>query len=171
MDAGFQCAILYTTMFGVRRIRVINISIPATQLIVNVYKLAEIDTIVLLLAKMGLHQVSSTMMSKIRFDISKRITAILRNYRKKCASSANAGQLILPESLKLLPVLACALLKTTAMKGGSSTTIDEKVYAMRVLRGVGVASSIPLIYPRMTALHDLPANVSFFFFFFLFFEY
>ncbi len=36
---------------------------------------------------------------------------ILHVYRKKCASATSSGQLILPESLKLLPLYTLSLLK------------------------------------------------------------
>ena len=38
---------------------------------------------------------------------------ILHVYRKKCASATSSGQLILPESLKLLPLYTLSLLKVT----------------------------------------------------------
>jgi len=42
---------------------------------------------------------------------------MLACYRKNCAQSTTAGQLILPETLKLLPIYATALIKCDALTG------------------------------------------------------
>ena len=52
-EAFFQCAILYTTMFGLRRIRVINVSLPTSQIIGNYFKFADIDVVMNFMAKTG----------------------------------------------------------------------------------------------------------------------
>jgi len=158
-EAGFQCAVLYTTMFGERRIRVINLSVPTCTNLLNMFKFAEVDAMVLHMAKAALHQISSTMLIKLRQDIAKKASNILLSYRKHCTMTSNPAQLILPESLKLLPVLSSCLVKTIALRPGSNVSLDEKVYAMRLLRGAGTQASIPMIYPRMVPLHELPENV------------
>lgn len=43
---------------------------------------------------------------------------ILAAYRKHCASSASPGQLILPESFKVLPLYMLGLKKSAAMRRG-----------------------------------------------------
>ncbi len=42
---------------------------------------------------------------------------MLACYRKNCAQSTTAGQLILPETLKLLPVYVTSLIKCDALTG------------------------------------------------------
>jgi protein transport protein SEC24 len=42
---------------------------------------------------------------------------MLACYRKNCAQSTVAGQLILPETLKLLPVYVTSLIKCDALTG------------------------------------------------------
>jgi protein transport protein SEC24 len=44
------------------------------------------------------------------------VVATLGAYRKYCASNSSAVQLILPESLKLLPLYALAFLKGQGLK-------------------------------------------------------
>lgn len=46
----------------------------------------------------------------------KNAVDVLYTYRSKCASASASGQLILPESLKLLPLYALALTKTGAFR-------------------------------------------------------
>ena len=53
-DAYIQCALLYTTVTGQRRVRTHNISVPVTTLLANVFRYANMDTTVSFLAKQGL---------------------------------------------------------------------------------------------------------------------
>lgn len=53
IEASFQCALLYTTVTGQRRVRVHTLSIPVTSLLTNVFRYAEMDTTINLLGKQG----------------------------------------------------------------------------------------------------------------------
>ncbi len=48
--------------------------------------------------------------------VSSAVVATLYAYRRYCASSSSAVQLILPEALKLLPLYALSLLKGAGLK-------------------------------------------------------
>src|SRR5947209_8628228 len=52
-DAYIQCALLYTTATGERRVRTHNIAITVTTLLGNVFRHADMDTTVNFLAKQG----------------------------------------------------------------------------------------------------------------------
>ena len=51
----------------------------------------------------------------IRENLSHQCAIILSCYRKHCSNQSPPGQLILPESLKLLPMYANCLLKSDAL--------------------------------------------------------
>ena len=59
---------------------------------------------------------------KTRRDIHAKLTEecvdILTAYRTNCAASTSAGQLILPEAFKLLPVYAHGAMRSLALRGG-----------------------------------------------------
>lgn len=77
---------------------------------------------------------------------------ILAVYRRNCASASSSGQLILPESLKLLPLFCLSLTKSTALRAGSDVRIDER--AARVAQGLrlSVGACLSAIYPTLYAL-------------------
>lgn len=50
-DAHFQCAVLYTSAAGQRRVRVHNLSVPITSLLANVFRSADMDTTIAYIAK------------------------------------------------------------------------------------------------------------------------
>ncbi|KAB5556342.1 hypothetical protein DKX38_007251 [Salix brachista] len=43
-ECAFQCALLYTTVYGQRRIRVANLSLPCTNNLSNLFRLADLDS-------------------------------------------------------------------------------------------------------------------------------
>lgn len=56
----------------------------------------------------------------IRDTLTAQCAQILASYRKHCASPSSAGQLILPECMKLLPLYANCILRSDAVSGGES---------------------------------------------------
>lgn len=51
LDAHFQCAVLYTSATGERRVRVHNLAVPVTTLLANVFRFADMDTTLAYIAK------------------------------------------------------------------------------------------------------------------------
>lgn len=95
-----------------------------------------------------------------------RAAQILACYRKHCASPTSAGQLILPECLKLLPLYVSCLLKNDAFSGGSDITIDDRSYAMYFVSTMDLPTSVTFFYPRLIPIHgvdpegdDVPAAI------------
>jgi protein transport protein SEC24 len=115
-DSFFQCALLYTTSNGERRIRVHNLSIPNTSLMGSVFRFSDMDTTINLLGKELATTTTESTMKVIREKMLDKCVKILTAYRRHCASSTSPGQLILPESFKLLPLYTVSLLKTRAFR-------------------------------------------------------
>ncbi|KAG9304124.1 hypothetical protein G9A89_019686 [Geosiphon pyriformis] len=155
LEAYIQCALLYTTSSGERRVRTHNVGIPVTTLLGNVFRHADIDTTVNFLAKQAVANTVTKPLREIRDQLTDRCVKILMSYRKHCASASSPGQLILPESFKLLPLYALTMLKSKALRGGANLTSDTRVHFMRLIKSVGVAESIVLFYPRMLPVHNL----------------
>ncbi|TPX31423.1 hypothetical protein SmJEL517_g05252 [Synchytrium microbalum] len=160
-DVSLQCAVLYTTATGQRRIRMHNTTVPVASLLGNMFRYAEMDTTINFMAKMAISQSLSAPLRTVREQITDKCVKILTAYRKHCASSSsNPGQLILPESFKLYPLYALSLLKTKAFRAGPEMSTDIRVYHMRLLRGMGVSGTIPIIYPRLFPLHQLAGETT-----------
>ncbi|RHY85811.1 hypothetical protein DYB26_012674, partial [Aphanomyces astaci] len=93
---------------------------------------------------------------------------VLSNYRKHCATNSSSGQLILPESLKLLPLYTLATLKSRALRnnltgqqarGLIDVRADERVMLLHLLNSFPVEHAVSAVYPKMYALHDLTEEV------------
>ncbi|CAG8524509.1 10789_t:CDS:10 [Ambispora leptoticha] len=160
-DAFIQCALLYTTSTGERRVRTHNLSIPVTTLLGNVFRHADMDTTVNFLAKQAVSNTVTKPLREIRDQLTDKCVKILMSYRRHCASASSAGQLILPEAFKLFPLYTLTMLKSKALRGGGNLTSDIRVHFMRLIKSIGVAESIVLFYPRMFPVHNLPEKIGY----------
>ncbi|KAM3580935.1 COPII coat Sec23p-Sfb3p heterodimer component [Umbelopsis sp. WA50703] len=104
LEASFQCAMLYTTATGERRVRVINLSLPVTDNIADVFRNAQMDVTVSLFMRQAVSLAGTKSTVQLRDELTDKCVKILAAYRKHCAYSSSPGQLILPDSFKLFPL-------------------------------------------------------------------
>ncbi|GBG78109.1 hypothetical protein CBR_g26046 [Chara braunii] len=155
-EACFQCALLYTTVDGQRRIRVHTLSLACTSALANLFRWGDLYTQFAYFLKQAAEQIVSTPLATVRENIVNLSVNVLHAYRKNCATSTAAAQLILPEALKLLPLYTLALQKSVGLR--PDALVDERAYWLARVSSLSTALSIPLVYPRMFALHDLPSE-------------
>ncbi|CAN6333808.1 unnamed protein product [Urochloa humidicola] len=155
-ECGFQCALLYTTVFGQRRIRVINLSLSCTNMLSNLFRYADLETQFTYVVKQAANGIPSVPLSQVRDQVTSTCINILQSYRKYCASVSSSGQLILPEALKLLPLYTLALTKSVGLRNDGR--LDDRSYWVSVVSSISVLLAIPLVFPRMIALHDLTSR-------------
>ncbi|KAI9033292.1 Sec23/Sec24 trunk domain-containing protein [Hyaloraphidium curvatum] len=158
-ESAFQCAMLYTAATGERRIRVSTLSVPSSTVLANVFRFADMDTSINYLQKTSVAMTASYPLRTIRDELTVKCVKILAAYRKHCGSSTAPGQLILPESFKLYPLYTLALLKMKSFRGGQEIPSDVRVFNLRTLKALAVSTSVPLIYPRLFAIHEMPEDV------------
>ncbi len=78
----------------------------------------ELDTVINFTAKQSISRLMETTPKQVRDHLISSCANILACYRKNCASPSSAGQLILPECMKLLPLYTNCLVKSDALAGG-----------------------------------------------------
>ncbi|KAE9611541.1 putative von Willebrand factor, type A, Zinc finger, Sec23/Sec24-type, sec23/Sec24, trunk [Lupinus albus] len=155
-ECAFQCALLYTTMNGERRIRVITLSLPVTSMLSNLFRAADLDTQFCCFLKQAANEVPTKPLPLVREQVTTLCINALFAYRKYCATVSSSGQLILPEALKLLPLYTLALTKSTGMR--TEGKIDERSFWINYVSSLSVPLAIPLVYPRMISIHDLDSK-------------
>lgn len=97
----------------------------------------------------------------VREALSTRCARSLAAYRRHCASPSSAGQLVLPEPMKLLPLYTNCVLRSDAVAGGPDLTCDDRSCAMYRALTADVATSVVYTYPRLLPLlrlADAPAR-------------
>lgn len=78
------------------------------------------------------------------------VAQILACYRKNCANPSSAGQLILPECMKLLPLYANCIIKSDGIQGGLYVLIIELGEAFFSISTIGhiLTTKIGFIFGR-----------------------
>ncbi|ETV90824.1 hypothetical protein, variant 1 [Aphanomyces invadans] len=168
-----QVALLYTRPDGVRCVRVHNLALPVANLVTNVFRHADLDATCALWQRMAVKVIrDKSIMSGNGQAVKEKLVddcvQVLSNYRKHCATNSSSGQLILPESLKLLPLYTLASLKSRALRnnltgqqarGVIDVRADERVMLLHHLNSFPVEHAVSAVYPKMYALHDLTEEI------------
>lgn len=164
-DVCVQCAILFTDCAGRRRIRVHTVFAKKTTVLNEVFCNADVDATAAFLAKRVASAVliGGTSFSKAWDAVMEKISQMFYVYRKHCTTSSISGQLILPESYKVLPVMMLGLVKSAALRRSSSSvqsgdavTIDERAAALSFLISATVADVAVMCYPRLWEIQSMP---------------
>ena len=109
--ASIQCAVLYTTADGRRRVRVVNLALQVTELANNVFRFADMDVVVahlvrqckfifasldrrseLTLVFLAMTRMPAQKISVIREELTEQCSAILYSYRRICAAATVPSQ-------------------------------------------------------------------------------
>ncbi|NXP08470.1 SC24C protein, partial [Thinocorus orbignyianus] len=153
-DSGalLQCALLYTSCAGQRRLRIHNLSLNCCTQLADLYRNCETDTLINYLAKYAYRGVLSSPVKTVRDALINQCAQILACYRKNCASPSSAGQLILPECMKLLPVYLNCVLKSDVLQAGLEVTTDDRAYIRQLVTSMDVAETNVFFYPRLLPL-------------------
>ncbi|XP_077250435.1 protein transport protein SEC24 C-like [Tasmannia lanceolata] len=152
-ECAFQCALLYTTVYGQRRIRIHTLSLPCTTVLSNLFRSADLDTQFTCFLKQAGNEIPTTPRYQIREQITNLCINVLHSYRKFCATVSSSGQLILPEGLKLFPLYTLALVKSTGLR--TDGRIDDRSYWATHVSSISTPLAVPLVHPRMMAIHSL----------------
>ncbi|WWD01693.1 protein transporter SEC24 [Kwoniella sp. B9012] len=153
-----QTAILHTTCYGERRIRVITQAMPTTDSISELYGSADQVAIATYLTNKAVERSMSHSLDDARNTITKNLSDMLAVYKNQVTSSSGgaSAQLAVPENLKLLPLLCCGLVKHVGLREGASIPPDLRAYAQCLLTTLPCQSLVPYIHPRFYSLHNMP---------------
>ncbi|CAB0034907.1 unnamed protein product [Trichogramma brassicae] len=173
-----QAALLYTSCGGIRRLRIINLNLPTTNSLVEIYRLTDLDAMLNFLLKQskfkkkfqliknftcisciknftGVMKMVDHSPKAIKDGLMARAANILAVYRKSCAQMTNPGQLILPETMKLLPIYLSGIFKSDAFSAGPAVTIDQKSHVMMLVTSMPISESLAFMYPRVLPVHNV----------------
>jgi protein transport protein SEC24 len=112
----FQTAVLHTTCYGERRIRVVTMALPTTSSLSEVFASADQVAIATFFANKAVERSLTHKLEDARDLVQKSLIDILIAY-KTSMTSGGAGasaQLAISENLKMLPVLTLGLLKNVS---------------------------------------------------------
>lgn len=95
-----------------------------------------------------------------RDAITNKMIDLLGVYKTNVAGRpSHDAQLLLPPTMRALPLLLLALQKSEAFRPGSLVSLDRRAYALFLLRTMSVTETLQWLHPDLYPLHDMPAGV------------
>ncbi|KAM6949613.1 protein transport protein Sec24D [Aplochiton taeniatus] len=153
--ALIQCALLYTTISGQRRLRVHNLSLNCSSQLSELFKSCETDCLINFFAKSAYRAMLNQPLKTVREILVNQTAHMLACYRKHCASPSAASQLILPDAMKVFPVYMNSLMKTAPLVGNAELATDDRSHQRLSVMAMGVEDTQLLLYPRLIPLHTV----------------
>uniref|UniRef100_A0A672N602 SEC24 homolog D, COPII coat complex component n=1 Tax=Sinocyclocheilus grahami TaxID=75366 RepID=A0A672N602_SINGR len=153
-----QCALLYTTIGGQRRLRIHNLSLNCSSQLSELYKSCETDALINFFAKSAYRAMLTQPLKTVREILVNQMAHMLACYRKSCASPSAASQLILPDAMKVFPVYMNSLLKTATLVGSTELSTDDRAFHRLLVNAMGVEETQVLLYPRLIPLHTMDVS-------------
>jgi hypothetical protein len=163
-----QLAVLYTDRYMRRMVRVHNLGLKATSNHNTVFRYTDQDALVHSLGAIAADKALMVRMSASAADggpreyIKQAARDILYAYRFHCSQSSPPKKLIMPDSLKMLPLYTMGLLKHPAFIDNADlrgkcpyVRGTERAYELRRMRSLALRPFMNAIYPRLYALCDL----------------
>uniref|UniRef100_A0A672J9R9 SEC24 homolog D, COPII coat complex component n=1 Tax=Salarias fasciatus TaxID=181472 RepID=A0A672J9R9_SALFA len=156
--ALIQCALLYTTINGQRRLRIHNVSLNCSSQLSELYKSCETDSLINFFAKSAYRAILNQPVKNVREILVNQTAHMLACYRKNCASPSAASQLILPDPMKVFPVYMNSLMKTAPLVGSTELPTDDRAQLRLSVMAMGVEDTQLLLYPRLIPLHNVDVS-------------
>ncbi|XP_030620740.1 protein transport protein Sec24B [Chanos chanos] len=152
--ACFQAALLYTSSKGKRRIRVHTLCLPVVSQLSDVFAGADVEAITCLLANMAIDRSISSSLTDARDALVNAVVDSLSAYRANGSSLQPVG-VIAPASLRLFPLYVLALLKQKALRTGTSTRLDDRVFAMCEFKSQPLKHMMRMVHPDLYRIDNL----------------
>ncbi|KAK3873886.1 hypothetical protein Pcinc_021127 [Petrolisthes cinctipes] len=152
--ACFQAALLYTSSRGERRIRVHTLCLPVCPNQHEIVTSADQEAVVGLLCKMGVDRCLSSSLSDARDALVNACIDALTAYKMGLSNPAH-GALEAPPGFQLLPLFVLAVVKCIAFRGGLSTKLDDRMFAMCELKSMPLKHLLTFVYPDLYPIHLL----------------
>jgi len=158
--------LLYTSKDGQRRIRIHNWKTQATDSLQKVFKGADLDAVLNALVRQSISDIPKFKMSDVRIKYMDRLAGILGSYRNNCAKTQSPGQLILPESLRLLPVYSLGLIKSALMgplRQGTPYPVlpDARSYLSMLYNSMHPRDQLVFVYPSLFQVDTMAGHPRF----------
>jgi protein transport protein SEC24 len=150
-----QAALLYTTSTSERRIRVLNMCLPTTSNMQDMFNLADGEAVAALLIKMAIDRALQAKISDAREALVNKVVDILASYRQTLGTGQANAQLLLPATLTSLPLHILAMIKHPVMRAYQDVNPDLRAYHMQRFRSLSSSRTLLALYPHLYALHTL----------------
>jgi len=162
----FQSAVLYTTPTGRRRVRVSTMGLVTTKVPADIFRSADLGTVAAIMTRQAISDLEdpSVGFHNARSNLFDKTVSILANYRMHTtAKSSPNQQLILPETLQLLPLFCLSLRKSPLLRYSLTgapfkrpfPNADERAYHIFYGRMVPPNMSLQCVHSNLFEVSDM----------------
>ncbi|CEH14731.1 cpii coat sec24 protein [Ceraceosorus bombacis] len=153
-----QSVVLHSTSYGERRIRVVNLALPTTTSLSEVYAGVDQVAVAVLLANKAVERSIHHRLEDARDALTNKMVDILQTYKATMTSAGSGAspQLAIASNMALLPLLILSLLKHVGIRASSQIPSDLRAYAQALLTTLPAQLLIPYLHPDFYCLHNMP---------------
>lgn len=131
-----------------------TLCLPVVSQLSEVYAGADVQAITCLLANMAIDRSVSSGLPDARDALVNAVVDLVGAYRSSVSNLQQSG-LVLPASMRLFPLYILALLKQKALRTGTSTRLDERVFAMCQFKTEPLPQLMRLMHPDLYRLDTI----------------
>lgn len=152
----FQAAVLHSTCYGERRIRVLNLAIPTSSKIDDIYASADQLAIANYYTHKAVEKAFQSSLADAREFLVKSVCDILTVYKKELVAGNVSGSspLQISTNLRMLPLILFSLTKHLGFRD-ERVPPDHRAAALNILSSLPIPHLIKFIYPTVYSLHNM----------------
>ncbi|KAK2838022.1 hypothetical protein Q5P01_015234 [Channa striata] len=155
---AIQAVLSYSTQSGDRRTRVHTLSLQCSRHLQDAFRHYQAQTLLTFYCKKMYCAVLERPLQELREELQTEVTEALASYRKHCCSaSVSAGQLVLPQYLRALPVYINSLRKSEVLLPGLRSSVHQRLQQRCQVLRMDTSSTTTHFYPLLL---PLPLSVS-----------
>uniref|UniRef100_UPI0037E6FB3E protein transport protein Sec24C n=1 Tax=Semicossyphus pulcher TaxID=241346 RepID=UPI0037E6FB3E len=150
---ALQVALSYSTRTGDRRTRVHTLTLRCSRHLQDAFRQYQAQTLLTFYCKKIYCAVLERPLQELREELQTEITEALASYRKHCCSaSVSAGQLVLPQYLRALPVYINSLRKSEVLLPGLRSSVHQRLQQRCQVLSMDTCSTSTHFYPLLLPL-------------------
>ncbi|CAN9512969.1 unnamed protein product [Ophioblennius macclurei] len=150
---AIQVAMSYTNQSGDRRTRVHTLTLRCSRHLQDTFRHCQAQTLLALYCKKMYCAALERPLQELREELQTEITEALASYRKHgCSASVSAGQLVLPQHLRALPVYMNSLRKSEVLLPGLRSSVHQRLQQRCQVLGMDTCSTATHFYPLLQPL-------------------
>lgn len=161
-----QVALLYTTTTGERRIRVHTVAIPVTSSLSDLFLRVDAPATLNIFARQSADGMKDRSLNELKKNLLDKVITALAKYRQVCQTQYPAvlgsSELLLPDSMVLLPLYMHGLSKTPILSRDASGAFlykfDDKSALAHSVDIMNAAETSALVYPNVIQIYPWPAG-------------
>ena len=154
-----QLVVLYDDNYSNRYLRIFNTSLEATNDVSKIFSNAEVEAVAKAMIYKEISLMFRTDFSHVRKNLEEKIINSFKYYRVKEKSGTSSNQLILPVSVRYLPLYVDSFLKTGILSNPNRTDMTNQIiYIMNKLLREPLYSTAKFLYPKFYRIDNIEGS-------------